>query len=98
MPQVITGYEPDTDDGWEFVDEEVVQKGAPGTPVVAGYQDSSVISIAGFDLWSSISNQQLVSQVRARSAICYYLSRWRNPPSILGTGLDQYRICYVGSP
>lgn len=73
-------------------------KAPAGTKVIAGYQDSTVLSIAGWDLWGNVSYSDILNLVHQHGAVAYYMSRWHNPPGFLGTGLDTYRICYVGSP
>lgn len=97
MPQVTTGYEP-SGDGWQFVDERVISRAPAGTQVVGAYQDCTVLTIAGIDLWGSTTIGDFVDQMGQQGFTTYYVSRWKQPPSFLGIGLTTYRVCAVHSP
>ncbi len=97
MPQLTTGWEPDTSQGWNFIDDRVFAQDPPGTQVVSGYQDSRVVAVAGFDLWGSISMDDIASHIQGQGKTVYYLSVWRNPPNPF-IGFDDYRVVTVVSP
>jgi hypothetical protein len=99
MPLVVTGYEPSGgqsifSQGWRLTSEKVFNKGVAGTLTNAAYKDASIPSLTGIDLWPVLSINSLYGQI-ASKALVYYISLWRNPPAILGTGIDYFRVISV---
>ena len=98
-PIVVTGYEPSGgsslfNSGWSLIAQQVFNKDPAGTSAQASYQDAQIVSVLGLDLWPQISIQGLYQQVAAKYRV-YYISLWRNPPSLLGTGIDYFRAITV---
>lgn len=100
MPQVITGFEPSGgqslfSQGWRLTAQQVFNKDPAGTDAVATYQDAQIISLTGIDLWPAMTVGQLYSVFAGKGLRVYYISLWRNPPAILGTGVDYFRAITV---
>lgn len=100
-PQVKTVRDPSGgssifNTGWAFVTDKVFAQDPPGTQVRTSEVDLWAISIAGFDLWGAyISIDALAAATTAKGAHVYYISLWRNPPRLLGTGGDFYTAVAV---
>ena len=95
MPLIITGYEPSGgkslfSQGWRMTAQKVYNKDPGETPAIATYQDANIPSITGIDLWPVVTIDQIYGHISS-SARVYYISLWRNPPAILGTGIDYFR-------
>ncbi len=92
MPIITTGYEPS---GWNpgLVDERVFAQDPAGTPAQAGYVDGGGPYIFGWDLWGSITIDDLHTAVSQRGMWVYYISLWRDQPAIIG--FDNYRAILV---
>lgn len=95
-PKVITGYEP-SGSGWELVNDQVFTQGPPGTRVVAGYQDFSLLTLLGRSLiGNDVSMQELHDQLSSQGYWIYYMGGWNNPPGgPFGAGIDNYRITWL---
>ncbi len=92
MPQVITGFEP-SGDNWALVAEKVYYQEEPGTQVQAGYVVGGGPYIFGWDLWGSISIDDLHASCSAKGMWIDYISVWRDQPAIIGW--DSYLACMV---
>lgn len=80
--------------GWRLIAQQVFNKDPAGTPAQASYQDAQIVSLLGLDLWPQLSIGGLYAQLAPHARV-YYISFWRNPPSILGTGIDYFRAITV---
>ena len=93
MPLVHTGYEP-SGDNWKIVAEKVYAQEPSGTQVQAGYVTGGGPYILGWDLWGSISIDDLYNECTAKGMVIQYISVWRDQPT-LPIGFDSYRACMV---
>ena len=95
-PKVITGYEP-TGPGWSLINDQVFTKGDPGTQVVSGYQDFSLLTVLGKSLIGNyVTMQELHDKLSAQGFWIYYMGGWNNPPGgPFGIGIDTYRITWL---
>ena len=100
-PQLITGLEP-TDSaslfaqGWQFVADQVFNKGAQGTPIhFVGPVYANGAQVLGFNLWGQITSAQIAAQL-GKTVKVYYVSIWHNPPTAIAiAGEDSYAAVAV---
>jgi hypothetical protein len=95
-PQILTGYEPSGgssafNHGWGFLTDKVYNRSTTLPPqgrfsTWAG----NGLSIAGFDLFATVNIDSVYNALKLKVSTAYYISLWRNPPSIFGTGFDYY--------
>lgn len=100
-PQLTTGLEPSGGSsifaqGWQFVADQVFNKGAQGTAIhFVGPVYANGAQVAGFNLWGNISVAQVAQQL-AKTVKVYYVSVWHNPPTALAVaGEDSYAAIAV---
>ena len=92
MPQVTTQYDP-SGSNWQFVEDRLYRYASPGERISVEADDSTGASIFGFNLWGSLTIDQVHDAMlqHGGASEVLYISLWHNPPAILGTGIDSYR-------